>query len=72
MNQLIFLLNLGTLGMHAIRFQNIVSTGLKVGRIVVLRIAEEEREMNPDEEYFVAKMEERAKKIDKDDVYSAV
>ena len=58
--------------MHAIRFQNIVSTGLKVGRIVVLRIAEEEREMNPDEEYFVAKMEERAKKIDEDEIYSAV
>ena len=58
--------------MHAIRFQNIVSTGLKVGRIVVLQIAEEEREMNPDEEYFVAKMEERAKKIDEDEIYSAV
>ena len=28
--------------------------------------------MNPDEEYFVAKIEERAKKIDKDAIYSAV
>ena len=46
--------------------------GLKVGSNVVVRIAEEEREMNPDEEYFVAKIEERAKKIDKDEIYSAV
>ena len=30
-------------------------TGLKVGSNVVVRIAEEEREMNPDEEYFVDK-----------------
>ena len=28
--------------------------------------------MNPDEGYFVAKIEERAKKIDKDEIYSAV
>ena len=36
-------------------------TGLKIGSNVVVRIAEEEREMNPDEEYFVAKIEEGAK-----------
>ena len=47
-------------------------TGLKVGSNVVVRIAEDEREMNSDEEYFVAKIEERAKKIDKDEIYSAV
>ena len=28
--------------------------------------------MNPDEEYFVAKIEERVKNIDKDEIYSAV
>ena len=38
-------------------------TGLKVGSNVVVQIVEEKCEMNPDEEYFVAKIEERAKKI---------
>ena len=37
-----------------------------------MRIAEEELEMNPDEEYFVVKIEERGGKIDKDETYSAV
>ena len=46
--------------------------GLKVGSNVVVRIAEEEREMNPVKEYFVAKIEEKSKKIDKDELYSAV
>ena len=47
-------------------------TGLKIGSNVVAQIAEEERAMNPDEEYFVAKIEGRAKKIDKAGFYSAV
>ena len=47
-------------------------TGLKIGNNVVARIAEEERAINPDEEYFVAKVEVRAKKIDKAGFYSAV
>ena len=34
---------------------------MKVGRNVVVW-AEEKREMNPDEEYFVAKIEERGKR----------
>ena len=46
--------------------------GLNIGSNVVVRIAEEEREMNPDEEYFVAKIEERANQIDKDGFYSVV
>ena len=46
--------------------------GLKVGGNVVVGGAEEEREMNPDGESFVAKIEEKAKKIDKDEIYSAV
>ena len=37
-------------------------TELKVGSNVVGRITEKEREMNPDKEYFVAEIEERAKK----------
>ena len=37
--------------------------GLKVGSNVVVRIAEEEHEMNPGEEYFVAKVEEKAKQM---------
>ena len=47
-------------------------TGLKIGSNVVARIAEEERAMNPNEEYFVAKIEGRAKKTDKAGFYSAV
>ena len=47
-------------------------TGLKIDSNVVARIAEEERVMNPDEEYFVAKIEGRAKKTDKAGFYSAV
>ena len=47
-------------------------TGLRGGSNVVVQIAEEKQEMNPDEEYFVAKIEERAKKIDKDEIYRAV
>ena len=35
--------------------------GLKVGSTVAVSIAEEVRELNPDEEYFVAKIEEREK-----------
>ena len=37
--------------------------GLKVSKHVVVRIAEEEQEMNPGEEYFVAKVEEKAKQM---------
>ena len=47
-------------------------TGLKVGSNVIERIAEEERETNPGEEYFVAEIEEKAKKINKDEIYGAV
>ncbi len=45
---------------------------LRVGMNVVVRVSEEERNENPDEEYFVARIEERAKKLDEDGVYSAV
>ena len=45
---------------------------MKAGNNVVVRIAKEKREMNPDEEYFVAEIEERAKKIDEDEIYIAV
>ena len=46
--------------------------GLKVGDNIVVRIADEEREMNPDEEYFVCKIEEKAIKLSEAGVYSAV
>ena len=36
--------------------------GLKVGSNIVVHIAEEERELNPEEEYFVSKIEERVRK----------
>jgi hypothetical protein len=45
---------------------------LKIGTNVVVRVSAEERSENPDEEYFVAKIEEKAKKLEEDGVYSAV
>ena len=46
--------------------------GLKVGDNVVVRIADEEREINPDEEYFVCKIEEKAIILSEAGMYSAV
>ena len=46
--------------------------GLKVRNNVIVRIAKEERESNPDEEYFVAKIEGKTKQIKQRGVYSAV
>jgi hypothetical protein len=46
--------------------------GLTVGNNIVVRISNDERADNPDEEYFVAKIEERAKKLDEAGTYSAV
>jgi len=45
---------------------------LKVGENIIARIAEEEKSYNPDEEYFVAKIEERAKKLEEDGTFCAV
>ena len=46
--------------------------GLKVSSNVVVRMATEGQEINPAEEYFVAKIEEKANKRDKDEACSAV
>ena len=43
-----------------------------VGGNVIVRVSDEERNDNPNEEYFVAKVEGEAKQLDEDGVYSAV
>ena len=45
---------------------------LSVGENVIIRVSDEERNDNPNEEYFVAKVEGEVKKLDEDGVYSAV
>lgn len=46
--------------------------GLTVGKNIIVRVSNEEREENLDEDYFVAKIEKRAVKLDEAGVYSAV
>jgi hypothetical protein len=46
--------------------------GLKVGENVIVRVSAEERALNPNEEYFVAKIEEKAKQLEEGGVHSAV
>ncbi len=46
--------------------------GLSVGDNIIVRVAEEEKESNPDEVYFVAKIEEKAVKLEEAGTYSAV
>ena len=58
---------------HTINARNPIpelSAGLKRCDNAVPRIAEEEKETNPDEDYFVAMIEAKAKKIDKAQFYS--
>lgn len=45
---------------------------LKVGENVIVRVANEERLMNQDEEYFVAKIEQEALQLNEAGMYSAV
>ena len=46
--------------------------GLNVGDNIIVRVSNEEKAANPDEEYFVAKIEEKAVKLEEAGVYSAV
>ena len=46
--------------------------GLRVGTNVIIRLSDDEREDNPDEEYFVAKIEGDAIQLEEPGVYSAV
>jgi hypothetical protein len=48
------------------------SEGLEIGEDVIVRISNEEREDNPNEEYFVARIEERAIKLEASGTYSSV
>ena len=48
------------------------SASLRVGKNFIVRVSNEERDDNPDEEPFVAKVEEKATKPEVDGVYSAV
>lgn len=45
---------------------------LEIGSNVIVRVSSDEREDNPDEDYFVAKIEEKAVQLDEGGVYSAV
>ena len=45
---------------------------LSVGGNVIVRVSDDERSDNPNEEYFVAKIEGAVKQLDEDGVYSAV
>ena len=45
---------------------------LSVGKNIIVRVSNEEREQNLDEDYFVAKIEKRAVELDEAGVYSAV
>lgn len=45
---------------------------LKVGDNIVVRVAEEEQELNPNEHYFVARIVEKAKQLEEAETYSAV
>ena len=46
--------------------------GLIVGENIVVRVSNEEKEDNPDEEYFVAKVKEKAIKLEEAGTYSAI
>jgi len=43
-----------------------------IGQNVIVRVSNEEQADNPDEEYFVAKIEEKAKQLEEEGTYSAV
>ena len=45
---------------------------LRIGNNVIVGVSNEEREANPDEEYFIAKIVEKARKLEEDGTYSAV
>jgi len=46
--------------------------GLSVGENIIVRVSNDEKDENPDEEYFVAKIEEKAKQLEEEGVYSDV
>ena len=46
--------------------------GLKVGKNIVVWVSNEEKEANQDKDYFVAKIGERAVKLEEDGTYRAV
>ena len=46
-------------------------TGLKIGGNVIVRASKEERNLNLNEDYFVAKIERKAAKLDEAGMYSA-
>ena len=43
-----------------------------IGQNVIVRVRDDERATNPDEDYFVGKIEKKPLKLDKDGTYSAV
>ena len=45
---------------------------ISVGENIIVRLAAEERDINPDEEWFVAKIEEKPRKLEEAGVYAAV
>ena len=45
---------------------------LKVGQNIIVRVSNDEKDDNPDEEYFVAKIQEKARKLEEAGTYSAV
>jgi len=46
--------------------------GLSIGDNIIVRVSKEEKADNPDEEYFVAKIEDKAVKLEEAGTYSAV
>ena len=45
---------------------------LTVGKDIIVRVSNDEKDDNPDEDYFVARIEEKAIKLEADGLYSAV
>ena len=45
---------------------------MRIGNNVVVRVSKEERSEHPDEEYFIAKIVEKARKLEDGGAYSAV
>ena len=45
---------------------------LTIGQNVIVRVRDDERATNPDEDYFVGKIEKKPLKLDEDGTYSAV
>ena len=43
-----------------------------MGENIIVRVSNDEKDDNPDEEYFVAKIEEKAKQLEEGAVHSAV